>query len=181
MFIKSKVEVNEKDMECCRQFAETIYWQQECEEIFDGAFSLDLPYAPPGMYQHLGKNELKWHYDWLSHTVGNDWKWENTKALGTDHEGIFWVFRTGSGSVCWGGKEGWYESKFATLLHIQDGRITYAKDHFDPAGFYKAIGIELPKFCYDAKSPEQFQERAKPSQAPCTEESSICFASLMAV
>lgn len=170
MFIKSKVEVIEKDMECCRQFAETIYWQQECEEIFDGAFSLDLPYAPPGMYQHLGKNELKWHYDWLSHTVGNDWKWENTKALGTDHEGIFWVFRTGSGSVCWGGKEGWYESKFATLLHIQDGRITYAKDHFDPAGFYKAIGVELPKFCYDAKSPEQFQERAKPSQAPCTEE-----------
>ena len=43
MFIKSKANVNEKDMECCRQFAETINWQQECEEIFDGAFSLDLP------------------------------------------------------------------------------------------------------------------------------------------
>ena len=59
------------------------------EEIFDGAFSWISRYAPPGMYQHLGKNELKWHYDWLSHTVGNDWKWENTKALGTDHESIF--------------------------------------------------------------------------------------------
>lgn len=171
MFIDSKVKVDSKDMESCRRFSQTTYWQRECEELFDDAFSLDLPYAPPGMYQHLGKNELKWHYDWLSHTVGNDWKWENIKALGTDHEGIFWVFRSGAGSVCWGGKEGWYESKFATLLQIQDGRITYAKDHFDPMGFYKAVGVELPKFYYDAKPPEGFSEAVKPRRIPGTEES----------
>ena len=171
MFIDSKVKVDSKDMESCRRFSQTTYWQQECEELFDDAFSLDLPYAPPGMYQHLGKNELKWHYDWLSHTVGNDWKWENIKALGTDHEGIFWVFRSGAGSVCWGGKEGWYESKFATLLQIQDGRITYAKDHFDPTGFYKAVGVELPKFYYDAKPPEGFSEAVNLCRIPGTEES----------
>ncbi len=171
MFIDSKVKVDSKDMESCRRFSQTTYWLRECEELFDDAFSLDLPYAPPGMYQHLGKNELKWHYDWLSHTVGNDWKWENINALGTDHEGIFWVFRSGAGSVCWGGKEGWYESKFATLLQIQDGRITYAKDHFDPTGFYKAVGVELPKFYYDAKPPEGFSEAVNLCRIPGTEES----------
>lgn len=171
MFIDSIVKVDSKDMESCRRFSQTTYWQQECEELFDAAFSLDLPYAPPGMYQHLEKNELKWHYDWLSHTVRNDWKWENIKALGTDHEGIFWVFRSGAGSVCWGGREGWYESKFATLLQIEDGRITYAKDHFDPTGFYKAIGVKLPEFYYDAKSPEGFSETAKSCRIPGTEES----------
>ena len=82
-----------------RRFTGSRNVRKSSMEHFPGS-----PYAPPGMYQHLGKNELKWHYDWLSPTVGNDWKWENTKALGTDHESIFWVFRTGSGSVCWGGK-----------------------------------------------------------------------------
>lgn len=158
MILESKVNVKEKDMECCRKFAETTYWRGDCEDLYSDDFVLDLPYAPPGMYQHLGKNELKWHYDWLSHTVADSWVWENCKALGTNHPGRFWVFRKGSGPVLWGGKEGWYESRFATLLEIKDGRITYAKDHFDPVGFYKAIGVELPRFYYDGGKPSAFPE-----------------------
>lgn len=166
MTLLGDLKVNEKNMEACIRFSESTDWQQEDKDLFSETFTLDLPYAPPGMYQHLSKNELQWHYDWLVHTV-SDWKWREVKALGTDHEGIFWVFRKGSGNVCWGGKEGKYESKFATLLKIEDGKIQYAKDHFDPTGFYRAIGVELPVFYFDSKDPAEFSRiQRQPGSSP---------------
>ncbi len=67
-------------------------------------------------------------------------------------------------------KEGWYESKFATLLHIQDGRITYAKDHFDPAGFIKRSASNCQSSATMQRVLSNSRKEQKPSQAPCTEE-----------
>ncbi len=168
--MKSKIFVPEQDMNTARIFSEINYWESGHTDLFDETFTLDLPYAPPGMYQHLGAGELKQHYDWLNNTV-SDWKWSNVKVLGTSHERKFWVFRTGEGKTCWGGADGTYKSKFATLLHIKDGKITYAKDHSDMMEYYRAINVELPKFYYDAKSPEEFAERERPPHVVHTEES----------
>jgi ketosteroid isomerase-like protein len=168
--MKEKVFVLEKNMNTAKAFSEINFWEKGNEELFTEDFCLDLPYAPPGMYQHLGKNEVEWHYDWLRNTV-SDWKWTDIKVLGTNQEGIFWIFRIGEGNVCWGGIHGTYRSKFATLLKIDEGKISYAKDHFDMVEFYRAIGVELPTFYYDAKSPEDFPQRIPAPKVDHTEES----------
>lgn len=157
--LRSKVTADPAELELARRFACAQYWRPECRELLSEDVRLDLPFAPPGMWQDMSHIETMRYFDWMTRTV-SDWIFEpDAKAFATDHPGIYWVFRTGGGHVRWAKREGTFRSKMAALIHIRDGRIDYIKDHPDTAAYYEAIGVELPHFQYDAPDPSALEPR----------------------
>jgi hypothetical protein len=158
--LTSKVTADPRDIAAARKFAAAEYWQPEHVGLFAEGLTMDMPYAPPGMYQHLGPQECDYHFRWLTNTVSG-WRYAGTpKVYATDHPGLFWVFREGQGKVHWANKDGIFKSKLAALLHIKDAQIDYIKEHFDMTAFYDATGVELPHFIYDAPDPATLTPRA---------------------
>lgn len=156
---KSTVAVNAEEFALASRFANSVYWEESFDELFSENVVLDMPFAPPGMWQHLSPAEVKKHFEWLCRTVKN-WKWDApAKVFATDHDHIYWVFRDGGGDTHWAGKDGTFHSRMPALLRIENGRIVYIKEHFDMAAFYDAIGVELPHFKYDAPDPAGFEPR----------------------
>lgn len=139
----------EKNLHTAKRFAETLFWLPEHRELFAEGFTLEFPFAPPGWLQKLNIGETATHFSWLMRTV-RSWEWSDTRVYATNFPDKFWIMRNGAGEVCWGGREGRYESRFLTLLTIEDGKIWHLKDHFDSVAMYRAIGVTLPVFGYDA-------------------------------
>ena len=158
MKLKSTVTVPAGDLKTAQDFAQACWWDAQCEPLFGEDLTIDLPYAPPGMYQHLGANEKKFHFDWMRRTTSG-WKWTNIRTLGTDRDGYFWVFRDGEADTCWNEISGHFKSKFAALLQISGGKIHWFKEFSDPTAWYTAIGTELPHFYFDRKDPAEFPPR----------------------
>ncbi len=168
--MKSTVTVPENDMVVAKRFSECCYWDEEAADLLREDFVLDIPYAPPGMYQHLTLSERKFHFDWMRRVTSN-WKWSDIIVVGTDVEDIFWVFRHGEADTEFGGVKGSYKSKFATMLRIKDSKIYYIKDHSNMIEYYRAIGVELPKFYYDAKPVDEYPDWVPQPDIDHTEES----------
>lgn len=157
--LQKKVEANQKDLAVAKKFAEAAYWQPEYQDIFAEDVYLDLPFAPPGMWQHMSHDETMYYFKWMCDTVSN---WKHTsdiKTFATDHAGYFWIFRDGEGHVKWAHKEGEFKTRIATLIHVKEGKIDYVKEHYDVEAYYNAIGVELPRFEYDAPDPATIEPR----------------------
>jgi hypothetical protein len=167
----SSVKVNDAEFAIAQRFANSVYWQEDFDSLFSEELVLDQPFAPPGMWQHLTTAEAKKQFEWLRKTV-SDWHWDApAKVFATDHEHIYWVFRDGGGKTQWAGKSGQFWSRMPAQLRIEGGKIVYLKEHFDMAAFYKAIGVELPHFKYDAPDPATIEPRASAPVIDHTEES----------
>lgn len=169
--LKGKVIVDSAGLALAKRFAKAEYWRPECKELFSEDVTIDLPYAPPGMYQSMTHNETEYYFKWMSATVSN-WRYEGeVRAFATDQPGVYWVFRTGRGDARWAKKTGEFKSKMAAQLYIRDGKIDYIKEHMDMAAYYAAIGVELPRFQYDAPDPKTIQPRPAAPVVRHTEES----------
>ena len=169
--LRSKVVADPAGLALARTFAGAAYWREEYRSLFTEDVRLDLPYAPPGMWQNMTHNETIYYFRWMSATV-SDWKYDaDIKAFATDVDGVYWVFRTGEGKVKWAKKEGIFRSKMAAEIHITDGKISYIKDHLDMTAYYAAIGIELPHFQYDAPDPASIEPRPAAPVVQHTDES----------
>ena len=123
------------------------WWQPEYEDLFDPAFTVDMPFAPPGMDQHLGIGQLLPHKEWLNRTVKN-WYVKDMKVYGPrdPFSDKYIVIRRAGGDVHWGGRDGHFESRMTTLLSIKNGKICYMKEWFNPLEFLKAAGLGVPAF-----------------------------------
>ena len=158
--LQSKVQiVKEADFEMIKKFATTPYWEEKYSDLFTEDFHMDLPYAPPGMWQNMSHEETMYYFRWMGKTVSNPKYEEPIRALATDHEDIYWVFRNFEADVKWAGTEGVFKSRMPALVRVKDGKIAYIKEHADVAAYYKAIGIELPHFEYDAPDPSTITPR----------------------
>ena len=144
--------VKADNMAVAEAFSTLEFWQPEYRSLFAPGCVLEFPVAPPGWLQKLRPGEDVTHFDWLCRTVKN-WKWKNVAVYATNFPDKFWIMRDGEGDVFWAGKEGRYDGRFVTRLTIESGKITYIKDYFDSIAAYKAAGIELPLFKYDAPDP----------------------------
>ena len=157
--LRNRVVADAAGMALARRFAEAEYWRPEYSGLFSEEFTLDLPFAPPGMYQTMTHQETEYYFRWMCHTVSN-WRYQgDAKVFATDQEGLYWVFRCGQGDVAWAKTKGVFKSKMAALIRIRDGKIVYAKEHMDTAAYYEAIQVELPRFRYDAPDPAGIKPR----------------------
>lgn len=123
------------------------WWHPEYDKLFTPDFNIDMPFAPPGMDQHLGIGQLLPHREWLNRTVKN-WNVHDMKVYGPrDPFGDKYIIvRKCSGDVHWGGRDGHFESRMTTILSIHEGKISYMKEWFNPLAFLKAAGLGVPAF-----------------------------------
>lgn len=123
------------------------WWEPEYDELFTPDFTIDMPFAPPGMDQHLGVGQVLPHKEWLNRTVKN-WYVNDMKVYGPrDPFGDKYIIvRRCGGDVHWGGRDGRFESRMTTLLSIRNGKILYMKEWFNPLEFLKAAGLGVPAF-----------------------------------
>ena len=123
------------------------WWEPRFDDLFDPDFTVDLPFAPPGMDQHLGVGQLRAHKEWMCRTVKN-WYVRDMKIYGPrDPFGDkYIVVRIAGGDTLWGGRPGKFESRHTTLLSIRDGKITYMKEWFNPLKYLLAAGLGVPAF-----------------------------------
>lgn len=61
----------EENYRAAERMLSNPWWESEYDDLFDPAFTVDLPFAPPGMDQHLGIGQLLPHKEWLCRTVSN--------------------------------------------------------------------------------------------------------------
>ncbi len=151
--------IQEKNLELIKEFAKTTYWLPEHAHFFDEHFTLELPFAPPGWFQDLNEYETRTHFAWLNRSVKN-WGWANTEIYATNYPDVFWIIRDGEGDVCWNARKGRFHSRFLTRITVSYGKIGQIRDHFDNNEVYRAAGIPLPLFHYDAPPAETMPERA---------------------
>lgn len=169
--LRSHVIPDTAGLALAEKFAQSEYWKPEFQALFAPDFTMDLPFAPPGMYQSMTHTETEYYFQWLCRTVSH-WSYEGpAHAFATDHPGVYWVFRTGRGNVFWAKHQGVFSSKMAALLQIEDGKIRHIKEHLDVAAYYDAIGVELPHFQYDAPDPAGISPRPPAPIIQHTEES----------
>lgn len=136
------------------------WWESEYDDLFDPAFTIDLPFAPPGMDQHLGVGQLLPHKEWLCRTVSN-WYVKDMKLYGPrDPFGDKYIaVRMAGGDTVWGGRPGKFESRHTTLLTVRNGKILHMKEWFNPLCYLKATGLGVPAF-------RQVLDRENHPQAP---------------
>ncbi|MCI8993968.1 MAG: hypothetical protein HFG80_14905 [Eubacterium sp.] len=123
------------------------WWQPEYEDLFEPDFTIDMPFAPPGMDQHLGVGQMLPHKEWLNRTVKN-WYVKDMKAYGPrdTFSNKYIIVRRCGGDVHWGGRDGHFESRMTTLLSVKNGKICYMKEWFNPLEFLKAAGLDVSAF-----------------------------------
>ena len=159
------IDAKARGLAIAEKYSRIPYWEPQNRELLDKNCRILFPVAPPGMLQKLRQGEKICHMDWMVRTTRN-WKFENIKVFSTNFPDVFWVMRDASAETKWAGKKGNYNGRLFTRLTIQDEAIVEIKDYFDSLAMYKAAGIEIPYFKYDAPNPETIPER--PPVPDCT-------------
>jgi len=139
------------------RFISSNFWLPEYENFYSNDFAADMPFAPPGMYQHF---ENRFEYftfnQWLRRSL-KSWKLNAPPIIfPTQNLDQFWTIRSGSGEVFWAGRSGEFSGEFLSFIVFKEEKISYFKDYCDPLSFLKAIDISIPIFDYDP-----------PDTAPC--------------
>jgi len=139
------------------RFINSDFWLPEHEECFSDDFTSDMPFAPPGMYQHFENRFEYFTFNrWLNRSL-KSWKLDALPRIyPTGNPDQFWTIRSGSGEIFWAGRTGEYRNEYLSFIVLKDGKVSYLKDYCDPLSFYKAIDIPIPVFDYDP-----------PEKAPC--------------
>ncbi|BDF72373.1 hypothetical protein CE91St41_33550 [Oscillospiraceae bacterium] len=144
------------------------YWTPEYADCFTGDFTLELPYAPPGMPQNLCHGQTVAHFIWLSQSV-KTWALEPDSLEVYGLKGnpeLFWAVRTAGGGVHWGGRDGRFSSRFVTKVELRDGKISRMKDFSDPLAYLRAAGREAPVFKVGLDHEEAARRQAAAKPAP---------------
>lgn len=142
-------QIREKNREVVRKWAVSQYWRPEFNDMFTADFTIEMPFAPPGMNQVLCVGQTLAHRYWLTRTVRS---WyidsEKMKIYGPKEEdgNIFWIIRDCQADVYWGGAYGKFQNHFVSRVTLVNGKINHLKEFFDPLEFLKAIGEEIPRF-----------------------------------
>ena len=131
-----------------KRFLTVPYWQPEYADLFAENIVVDLPYAPPGMPQHLIPFEFKIYCHWLRETLRD---WENTAEpaiIPTTDPDLFWAIRWGTGKSHWAKRDGIYTAELVYRIELRDGKIQSFREYANPIAFYEAIDVVLPNFNY---------------------------------
>lgn len=131
-----------------KRFLTVPYWQPEHADLFAENIVVDLPYAPPGMPQHLIPFEFKIYCHWLRETLRD---WENTAEpaiIPTTDPELFWAIRWGTGKSHWAKRDGTYTAELVYRIELRDGKIQSFREYANPIAFYEAIDVVLPNFNY---------------------------------
>lgn len=123
------------------------WWEPEYQDLFDDAFCIEYPYAPPGMYQSLGIGQSRAFMKWMSSTVKN-WTVENMSLWGPrDPFGdTFFVIRWAGGDVHWGGQDGHFYSRHVSRVTVRGGKIVHLREWSNPLKWLEAAGRSIPVF-----------------------------------
>lgn len=149
-----------------KKFLTVPYWQPEYASLFAGDILVDLPYAPPGMPQHLIPFEFQIYRHWLNETLHD---WENTAEpaiIPTTDPDLFWAIRWGTGKSYWAKRHGEYTNELVYRIEVKDGKIQSFREYANPIAFYQAIDIVLPNFNYLLDSVSEAENvRMRPGEA----------------
>ncbi|MCC8138688.1 MAG: PhzA/PhzB family protein [Lachnospiraceae bacterium] len=137
------------------------FWRHEYfPEYFAENFTMDIPFAPPGMPQHFDVWESERCFEWLNRTV-RSWTVEPEEFYTTPDPGRFWAVGRFAGEVLWGKEPGKFRSKFFIRLDAHEGKIDYIKLWTDPLALLRAAGRDVPVFrmdLYDEKVEEYLEQ-----------------------
>ncbi len=105
-------------------------------------YSMELPYAPPGMRN----KDLSEHHEararWLSE-VFVAWKRTHGPMIyETLDPSRFWVEAGGEGVTRFWGEDRPYRNDFAILFVVDDGRISLFREYFNPLALYPESKID---------------------------------------
>lgn len=131
-----------------REFLTVPYWDTQYDGLFAPDITVDFPYAPPGMLQHMIPFEFAAYRFWLRQTV-RTWQEDAPPAiLPTTDPDLFWAIRWGSGRVYWAQRECGYKNEFVYRIQVKNGKIQTLREYANPIAYYDALGIVLPNFNY---------------------------------
>lgn len=131
------------------RFCSALFWEESYDDLFSDRLTVDFPHAPPGMLQHLDRFEFDAFRFWLRNTVREMEVVDRPTIIPTADPELFWAVRFTRGRVYWALRECDYANEHAMMIRVQEGKIVYLKDYFNPLAFYRALNIELPAFRYD--------------------------------
>ena len=137
----------EENYSAAKTMMENMWWKPEYDNLFTEDFTIELPYAPPGMNQYMCVGQTLAHKFWLNRTV-KDWHVRDMKLYGPrDPFGDkFICIRYAGGNVHWGGQDGVFESRHISLMTIKDGKISHLKEWANPIEYLKGANVEVPVF-----------------------------------
>lgn len=125
------------------------FWEESFDQLLSPDLVADFPHAPPGMLQHMDRFEFDAFRFWLRNTVRELEVLPESAVLPTTDPEVFWAVRFTRGRVYWAKRECRYANEHAMLVKLEQGKIVYVKDYFNPLAFYRALDIVLPAFVYD--------------------------------
>lgn len=123
------------------------WWKEECESLLNENFSLEMPFAPPGVVQNPCAGQLWAHKLWLRNTV-KEWnaKVERIYAPEDAETGIYFVVYHVAAKVRWGESDGVYSSRTIDRFTIRDGKAVNLREWFNPLEWLRAAGRKVPIF-----------------------------------
>ena len=127
-----------------------MFWAEEFAEDFDPEFTIDLPFAPPGVPQHMDPFNTQVYMAWLRRSV-HTWEIDptNHELYGTPDPDLFFLISYVKGDVTWGGNDGVFSSKRIDMIRLQDGKVCYVREWTNPLEWLYAAGREVPIFHVD--------------------------------
>jgi ketosteroid isomerase-like protein len=145
-----KDETQDNNYNIVERFINSNFWLSGYEDYYSDDFIADMPFAPPGMYQHFENRFEYFTFNlWLRRSL-KSWKLDGQpRIFQTTDPNQFWTIRSWSGEVFWAGRDGWFSNEFISFIVVKAGKIAYLKDYCDPLGFYKAMSVQIPMFDYD--------------------------------
>lgn len=143
-----------QDRSLVEQVVTAPWWEPRFDHLLDPNMTLELPFAPPGMCQNLGRGQLWAHKKWMNRTV-KDWSVHVRKIYGprNPETGIYFAMIDVKGKVHWADTDGTYENYAVLRVTVKGGKVVNIKEWSNPFQYYKAIHVTLPTFY--VKIPEQ--------------------------
>ena len=103
--------LKEKNCALVEKVVTSPWWEPKYAELLDPNMTLELPFAPPGMCQNLGRGQLWAHKTWMTKTVHN-WDVSVRRIYGPKkaETGIYFAMIDVRGDVHWADTDGVYEN-----------------------------------------------------------------------
>lgn len=129
------------------RFVSCPWWLPEHSGLLDERFTLELPFAPPGMVQYPCRGQVHAHKTWMGNTVSN---WtvnvERIFAPKDPASGVYFAVYTVTADTRWGGAALPYRNRHIDRVTVKDGKVTNLREWFNPLEWLRAAGREIPLF-----------------------------------
>lgn len=139
--------LKEKNYALVEKVVTSPWWEPKYAELLDPNMTLELPFAPPGMCQNLGRGQLWAHKTWMTKTVHN-WDVSVRRIYGPKkaETGIYFAMIDVRGDVHWADTDGVYENYAVLRVTVKNGKVVNIKEWSNPFKYYAAIHVTLPTF-----------------------------------